>query len=119
MDDLVYCKDCGIELGDGDSFCKSCGNPQKGEKPKAVDRKSGGGFRAFFRGLFILLVVLIVVGAILFAVYTLYGDKVAQKVDPCERAYERCVHECGEGWLSGACKLKCTVDRDECWEKNR
>lgn|GEM_PF-3271305 len=35
-------------------------------------------------------------------------------IDPCERNYTNCVHDCGEGILSGICKEKCTFDRNEC-----
>lgn len=37
-------------------------------------------------------------------------------IDPCERDYTNCVHDCGEGILSGICKEKCTYDRNSCQE---
>ena len=35
-------------------------------------------------------------------------------LDPCERKYTSCVHDCGEGILSDLCKEKCTYDRNQC-----
>ena len=37
-------------------------------------------------------------------------------IDPCERKYTNCVHDCGEGILSSICKEKCTYDRNSCQE---
>ncbi|MFQ5474299.1 MAG: hypothetical protein ACE5DM_00530 [Candidatus Nanoarchaeia archaeon] len=34
--------------------------------------------------------------------------------DKCERTYNACVDDCGDGLLGGLCKDKCTWDRKQC-----
>ncbi len=43
----------------------------------------------------------------------------AEISDPCKSQFENCNYGCGEGWLSGACKEKCSYDYRQCQEDDR
>lgn len=41
-------------------------------------------------------------------------SEITKVIDPCKGEFEDCKYGCGEGWLSGACKEKCTYDYNKC-----
>lgn len=60
-------------------------------------------------------IMAILVSVILLMTVVLMGGCAAvQQLDPCEREYADCVHDCGEGILNDLCKEKCTYDRNQC-----
>jgi hypothetical protein len=64
-----------------------------------------------------LNIMMLCIFFLLFSI-TIIGCTTVRQVDPCEREYTECVHECGEGILSGICKEGCTYERSKCQEPN-
>ena len=65
--------------------------------------------------IFILLLILasIILGGLL--IYSkISANTVKQSNDPCEKTFDLCKHDCGEGTLSGNCKQGCTNDYRNC-----
>ncbi|MBS3165814.1 hypothetical protein J4444_01705 [Candidatus Woesearchaeota archaeon] len=127
----MKCPECNGKIEESEKFCNGCGTEitQKKEdnfsrdkvysreEPKErviireVEKKSSGlgGFLAF----------LIIIGIIIFIIYSVVESGVldgaiSKSVDPCKRSFEECNYACGEGWLSGACKTKCSYEYNSC-----
>lgn len=64
--------------------------------------------------LFALICIALLIGVVLISGCISGG----MSIDPCEREYSNCVHNCGEGILSSLCKQGCKWDRDKC-KKNK
>lgn len=130
---MPYCIDCGTKLKEDDTFCYKCGakvGEEKVEKikeePKVVERviekevqpKKSSGLKIFFLLLIIGVIVFFVIMAAeegLFEELLSGGEKaIGRVVDPCEREFNSCNHECGEGILSSICKEKCSYSYRKC-----
>lgn len=114
----VKCDHCGREVEiEGE-------NPTQNQSPEEkvvenhthYERQGMSGAGKFI----IFLVVLGIIGFIFFLVVESGAlDEFSQGsgvsyVDPCERAFNDCNRGCGEGWLAGACKEKCSYDYRNC-----
>ena len=62
------------------------------------------------------LMVIAISAILLLSIGLISGCTAIQQIDPCEREYTNCVHDCGEGILSSICKEKCTYNRNDCQE---
>lgn len=132
------CEYCGKKFKN-ETLClrheKICHNKYKEEETKSIYRNreeyrrepeyekvvvhehhksSSGGVIAFFVGL-------LVIGVIIFFVIMIAnqggfssGGGVSRIVDPCQSAFDSCNNGCGDGWLAGACKEKCSYDYRKC-----
>jgi uncharacterized protein YceK len=67
----------------------------------------------------IKMIIIVCIIILLFSITIMSGCKTIRQIDPCEREYTECVHECGEGILSSICKEKCTSDRTKCNENGK
>ena len=72
-----------------------------------IKNKKGGA------GIVILIILLLLIfGGI---VLILINSGTAQKaLDPCEKNFSDCNHNCGDGILSSICKEKCTWEHNNC-----
>ncbi len=126
---MPYCHECGKEVKKQVKFCPACGtnlanassNEEKSSR-KHIEhhyhhepKKEVNSFRSAMNGLGGLVLVLIILGGIIAAgLYFYQQGTVETLVDPCEKEFNECNHECGEGWFSGACKEKCSYDYRKC-----
>lgn len=62
-------------------------------------------------------IIILCIFILLFSII-INGCTTIRQIDPCEREYTKCVHECGEGILSSICKEKCTYERNDCQEQD-
>lgn len=140
---MPFCHDCGNKAREEDKYCQKCGvklthkeekhTEEKKEEPKVVERvvekekpvvkevvhhekpRSSG-----IGGLITFLILLGIIGFIIFMVIQsgaldeIFEGSGLSYVDPCEREFNSCNHECGEGILSSICKEKCTYDYKKC-----
>lgn len=129
---MPYCYNCGKEIKETSKYCPECGfeSTKKSVKVKEKEESqkqtteriiikekhhSGGVVSA-------VLIILFIIAGIIFVVYLANegafsgGGGISKIVDPCERAFDTCNRECGEGWGSGLCKTGCTYDYNKCKE---
>lgn len=67
-------------------------------------------------GKIIFIIVLLILLAIA-AFVIIKSGALAKAIDPCEKEFSDCNHECGEGILSSLCKEKCSYDYRVCKEE--
>lgn len=124
---MPYCQSCGRQIKENSRFCPNCGkeivvNPviaKRLEEPeiiKEIPHKSSSGWGVLIA---ILIIVGIIIAIVIIAQQGAFssGGGISKIIDPCERQFDTCNRECGEGWGSGLCKTACTVQYNDCKSK--
>lgn len=73
-----------------------------------MDKQGGAGIVIF------IIILLILLGIAVY--FIIQSGAVEKAVDPCEREFQDCNHDCGEGILSSICKEKCSYEYRRCKE---
>lgn len=60
----------------------------------------------------------LILGLVLLSALFVLGC-ISNPLDKCQRDFDKCNHDCGEGILSSICKEKCTYNYNKCKEQNK
>ena len=130
---MSYCVSCGIKLGKDDKFCQNCGikitkssiekeiletkTSEKTHHNENVKRNVG---KTIFNIILIFLIIIVLFLIVASGVIDkLFSGSGVPYVDPCERSFNDCNHDCGEGILNRICKEKCSYVFRSCKNGNR